>query len=125
MVAERASETIATTGATKTAHLHRRGDRDLGRELRVAALRDHDRAAVLGRVADDRDDHDRDEELVQPDRLAEGVQRVDEDLRDERGRDRRGAERDASDAAATTRRRAGSRALASWWMRRFFTVIQR
>ena len=32
---------------------------------------DHDGAAVLGRVADDRDDHDRDEELVEPDRVAE------------------------------------------------------
>ena len=74
-------------------HLHRGRDRDLGREVGVATLRDHDRSAMLRRVPDDRDDHDRDEELVQSDRLAERLQRMDENLRDERRRERRHGER--------------------------------
>ena len=62
--------------------------------VEVPAVRDHDRAAVLRRVADDRDDDERDEELREADRVREGVERVDEDLADQR-RDRgRGAERD-------------------------------
>ncbi len=74
--------------------LHRGGDGDLGRELRVAPARDHDRAAVLGGVADDRDDHDGDEEVAEADGLAEVLQRADEHLRDEGGRERRDAERE-------------------------------
>ena len=46
--------------------LRARGERDLGGELDLAAVRDDDRAAVLGGVADDRDDHGGDEELAQP-----------------------------------------------------------
>ena len=76
-------------GGDEHGDLHRRDDRDLGREPGVAALRDHDRAAVLGGIAHDRDDDDRDEELPEPDRVPELVQRVDEDLGDEGGRDGR------------------------------------
>ena len=57
-----------------------RGDRDLAREPHLPVARDDDRAAVLGRVADDRHDHDRDEELAQADSCCERAERVDEDL---------------------------------------------
>ena len=51
-------------GRDEHGDLRRRRDRDLGREPHVPAVRDDDRAAVLGGVADDRD-HDRgDEELA-------------------------------------------------------------
>ena len=43
--------------------LRARGERDLGGELDLPAGCDDDGAAVLGRVADDRDDHRGDEEL--------------------------------------------------------------
>src|SRR5204863_7499841 len=66
-------------------HLGARGDRDLARELELAARGDDDCAAVLGGVSDDRDDDRRDEELRQADRVPERVERVDEDLGDERG----------------------------------------
>ncbi len=79
----------ADGGRHEDRDLHRGRDRDLGRERRVPAPGDHDGSAVLGRVADDRDDHDRDEELAQSDRFAEVVERVDEDLGDEGRRDRR------------------------------------
>ena len=57
-----------------------RGDGDLAGEPHLPVARDDDRAAVLGCVADDRHDHDGDEELAQADGRREGVQRVDEDL---------------------------------------------
>ena len=50
-------------GRDQHRHLGRRRDRDLGAEAGVAAPRGDDRAAVLGRVPDERDDHRRDEEL--------------------------------------------------------------
>src|SRR5581483_10098463 len=61
-------------------------DRDLARELHLPGARDDDRAAVLGRVADDGDDDGRDEELARADGGREALDRVDEDLADERGR---------------------------------------
>ena len=48
-----------------------------------------DRAAVLRGVADDGDDHRCDEEVAQVQLLGEDLDRADEDLGDERGRDRR------------------------------------
>ena len=49
---------------------------------------------MFGRVADDRDDHDRDEELREPGGLREAVERVDEDLARDGGRGRCERERD-------------------------------
>ena len=54
----------------------------------MAAVSGDDRAAVLGGVADERDDHDGDEELREAEPLPERPERADEDGRDERGRDR-------------------------------------
>jgi hypothetical protein len=65
--------------------LRTRRDGDLAGELHLAGPRDHDRAAVLGGVADDRDDHRGDEELTRSDRVCERVERVHEDLADDRG----------------------------------------
>ena len=48
---------------------------------------------MLGGVPDDRDDHDRDEELGQADRVRERVERVDEDLAHDRGQRRDHGER--------------------------------
>ena len=67
------------------------GERDLAGEGDLSAERDDDRAAVLGGVADDRDDDRGDEELAEPRLLGEDLERADEDLRDERGR--RGGDR--------------------------------
>ena len=47
------------------------------------------RPAVLRGVADDGDDHRRDEEVAQVELLGEDLERADEDLGDERRRDRR------------------------------------
>ena len=48
---------------------------------------------MLGRVADDRDDHGSDEEVRQADLVGERLERADEDLGDERGDDGGDAER--------------------------------
>ena len=72
--------------------LRARRERDLRGELDVAPIGDDDCAAVLGRVADDRDDHRGDEEVGQVGLLGEGLDRADEDLRDHRGHDRRDGE---------------------------------
>ena len=60
-----------------------------------------DGAAVLGRVPDDRDDHRGDEEVGQMRLLRERLERVDEDLRDKGGHDRRGGEHEQRDWQAT------------------------
>ena len=60
-----ASESSATAGIRKTATCGAGGERDLGGELDLPAAGDDDGAAVLGRVADDRHDHRRDEEVAQ------------------------------------------------------------
>ena len=73
-------------------NLSARGERDLGGELDLAAGRDDDRAAVLGRVPDDGHDHRRDEELREPHLLGEHLERADEDLGDERRHHRCGGE---------------------------------
>jgi len=52
--------------------------------------------AVLGSIADDRDDHRGDEELAEADLLGEHLERSDQDLGDESGGDRRNGERDES-----------------------------
>src|SRR5882757_6152184 len=57
-----------------------RRKRNLARELHLSRARDHHRAAVLGRVPHDRDDHRCDEELTCTDCLCERVERVHEDL---------------------------------------------
>ena len=75
-------------------HLGARGERDLGGELDVPAVGDDDRAAVLGRVPDDRDDHGGDEEVGEPDLVGEGLEGVDERLGDERRHDGRRREHD-------------------------------
>ena len=77
---EKSTRAASTTGMTSNADLGARGDRDLAREPHLPAVRDDDRAAVLGRVADDCHDHDRDEELAQADSSCERIERVDEDL---------------------------------------------
>ncbi len=56
-----------TAGTTSSGDLRARGDRDLRGEPHLPRVGDDDRAAVLGRVPDDRDDDDGDEELAQPD----------------------------------------------------------
>ena len=76
-------------GDQEDGDLGARGERDLRRELHVAAVRDDDRPAVLRGVADDGDDHRGDEEVAQVELLGEDLERADEDLGDERGRDRR------------------------------------
>ena len=60
--------------------------------LHLAAVRDDDRPAVLGGVADDRHDHGGDEEVREVRLLRERLDRADEDLRDQRGDHRRGGE---------------------------------
>ena len=65
-----------------------RGERDLRGELDLAAGGDDDGAAVLGRVADDGDDHGRDEEVRQAGLVGEHLDRADEDLGDDRRRER-------------------------------------
>ena len=91
-------------GNEEDGHLRRRRQGDLARERDLPAVRDDDRPAVLGRVPDDRDDDGGDEELREPGLLREHLERADEDLGDERGRDGRdrerpegGAERPAED----------------------------
>ena len=74
--------------------LRARGECDLRGELDLPAGCDDDGAAVLGRVADDRDDHRGDEELRQADLVGEDLERADEDLRHERGHDGRAGEDD-------------------------------
>ena len=59
--------------------------------LDLAAVRDDDRAAVLGRVADDRHDHGGDEEVREVRLLRECLDRSDEDLGDQRGDHGRGS----------------------------------
>ena len=108
-----ASETSATTGATNSATCIDDVIAISVARSRVAALRDHDRAAVLGGVADDRDDHDGDEELVRPTAVPNACSECDEDLRDERGRERRDAERRERRRAATRRRASGAARAAS------------
>ena len=76
-------------GDQEDGDLGARGERDLGRQLHAAAAGDDDRPAVLRRVADDGDDHRCDEEVAQVELLCEDLDRADEDLGDERGRDRR------------------------------------
>ena len=83
-----AHEMMATAGMRNTATWALGRESYLGRELDVAATRDDDRSAVLGRVADDRDDDGGDEELAHPGGLGEHLERADEDLGDE-GRDER------------------------------------
>ena len=63
--------------------LRRRGERDLGGELDLASVGDHDGPAVLGCVADDGDDYGSDEELREAGLLGEDLERAHEDLRHE------------------------------------------
>jgi hypothetical protein len=77
-------ERSATAGITKTATC----------AAEETAVGDDDRAPVLRCVADDRDDHRRDEEVREPGSLGEGLERAHENLRDERGQDGRDPERD-------------------------------
>ena len=59
--------------------------------LTLPPVGDDDRAAVLGCVADDGDDHRCDEEVAQVRLLGERLDRADEDLGDDRRRHRRDA----------------------------------
>ena len=70
----------------------RGGERDLRCERDLAAIGDHDGAAVLGGVADDRHDHRGDEEVGEPRLLGEHLEQADEDLRHQRRGDRGDAE---------------------------------
>ena len=72
-------------GDQEDGDLSARGERDLGGELDLSARRDDDGASVLCRVADDRDDHGRDEEVGEPGLLRERLERADERLGNERG----------------------------------------
>ena len=82
-------ESSATAGMRKTATCAADDERDLPGQRDLAARGHDDRAAVLRRVSDDRDDNGRDEEVAQPDLLREGLERADEDLGDERRHDGR------------------------------------
>src|ERR1019366_2681852 len=68
------------------------GQRDLGCQLDPAPSRQQYRAPVLRRVSDDRNDHERDEELREVRRVCKGPQRADERFADQGGHDRRNAE---------------------------------
>ena len=85
--------------------LSARGECDLRGQLDPAAVGDDDRAAVLGRVADDRDDHGGDEELAQACVVGEGLERADERFGDQRRRDRCHPEHRKRDPQATRRLR--------------------
>ena len=79
-----------------------RGERDLGRELDLAARGDDDRASVLGGVADDRD-HDRgEEELAHARVIANVLIEPDQDLGDESRHHRREPEHERARAGATS-----------------------
>ena len=86
-------ESSATAGMRKTATCAADESAISRRERDLPPVRDDHGAAVLGRVADDRDDHGGDEELAEADLLGEHLERADEDLGDERGGDRRDGER--------------------------------
>jgi len=82
------------SGDQEDGDLRRRRQRDLCSELDLSPPGDDDRASVLGRVPDDRDDHRRDEEVREPELLGERLERADEDLGHERRHDRGRAEDD-------------------------------
>ena len=84
-------------------HEHRRGeqrdlgaraDRDVDGQVHLVLPREVDRHPVLGGVADDRHDDDRDEERRQADALRRLLDRADEDLRHHADRDAGERERD-------------------------------
>ena len=97
-----AHESNATAGIRKTATWAPDESAISAAEPHLAAVRDDDRPAVLGRVADDRHDHGGDEEVGQVRLLRECLDRADEDLRDQRGDHRRSGEH--ADRDSTTPR---------------------
>ena len=115
----------ADRGDEEHRDLRRRGERDLGRERDLPAGGDDDGAAVLGGVADDRDDHGRDEELGDADLLGEDLERADEDLGDERGDDRRDAEDEQRQLEAPARDLLVARDVHLPWRRSEITVATR